>query len=75
MSFKLHCENLDLRLREEDYSLIKWRLDRLPHPLHKRVLERYTAVYLEELEKCNPNNYARHAIARHYANRYIKLYR
>ena len=66
---------LGLRLSGDDYALVRWRLRQLPPFLHKEVLDRYLEVYKEELEKCNPLNYACHAIARHYANRYIKLYR
>ena len=75
MSFRKHCEGLELQIRDEDMALIKWRLRMLPECLHRGVLEKYIAIYQDELAKEHPLNYARHGNARHYANRFIKLYR
>ena len=73
MGFRGHCLELGIDLRDEDLNLIKWRLRQVPEKKHKDVLDKYLEIYFEELAKCNPNNYARHGIARHYANRFIKL--
>lgn len=75
MGFRSHCLELGIKLSDEDIDLIKWRLRQLPARLHKDVLDRYLEIYFEEVAKCDPLNYARHAIARHYARRFIKLYK
>lgn len=74
MSFKAHCEANDIRLRDEDYLLIKSSLMCLETSLWRGILEEYVTVYGVELEKVDKNNYARHALARHYANRWFKFH-
>lgn len=75
MTFQECCEYLDMRLKKEDYNLVQYRLRMIPERFHKSILQRYIDIYLEELEKLDINNYASHAIARHYANRFIKNYK
>ena len=75
MGFREHCKGLGIELRDEDMDLIRWKMRMIPASVAKEVLQKYIDTYFEELEKCHPLNYARHGIARHYANRFLKLYR
>lgn len=75
MGFVAHCKELGIDLLDSDIKLIQWKMRMIPASVAKSVLEKYVEVYLDELEKCSPLNYARHSIARHYANRFLKLYR
>jgi hypothetical protein len=75
MGFVSRCLELGIKINDDDIKLIKWKLRMLPEILHKQILEKYIIIYFEELEKQNINNFARESIAKHYANRFIKLYR
>lgn len=65
----------DVPLRPEDEKFILHRLRMIPQRLHDDIVFEYIRVYHEELGKTHPQNMARWGIARHYANRFLKLYK
>ena len=65
----------EVPLRPEDEKFILHRLRMIPQRLHDDIVFEYIRVYHEELKKTHPQNVARWGIARHYANRFLKLYK
>lgn len=71
MSFKSHCLEIGIVLKDEDIILIKKKLSFADPSLHRGIMERYIEIWMEVLKKEECNG-AKNSLARHYANRYAQ---
>lgn len=75
MDYLIIMEDNGVTLGEKDKRFILQRFRSIPERLHRELVFGYIETYHQELQKLNPKNEARFLIARHYANRFLKLYR